>query len=115
MAKNETTTTTEDSVSEAVNVILGAGAIIRSNMVIMVKAYADQNPTALKAQRDFFENLKKVVLEYQQSDNKLFDSQIASGYTDTDWADGIERLVKKDENNPRGRKATVKPDPAASC
>jgi hypothetical protein len=81
----------------------------------MVQAYADRNGTALKAQRDFFEALKKVVLEYQQADNKLFDSQIASGYTDTDWADGIERLVKKDETKPRGRKATVKPDPAAAC
>jgi hypothetical protein len=99
----------------AVNVVLGAGAIIRSNHSIMVKAYAEQDGTALKAQRDFFAALKKVVLEYQQADNKLFDSQIASGYVDSDWANGIERLVKKDEDKPRGRKATAKPDPAASC
>lgn len=109
------TKTNSEVVTPAVNVVMGAGAVIRSNHSIMVKAYADQNATALKAQRDFFEALKKVVLEYQQADNKLFDSVIASGYTDSDWAEGIERLVKKDETKPRGRRAAVKPDPAASC
>lgn len=96
-------------------VVLGAGPLIRSNHAIMVKAYADRNGTVLKAQRDFFEALTKVVAEYRQADNGLFDSQISSGYTDSDWAKGIERLVKKDENKPRGRKAAVKADPATSC
>ena len=96
-------------------VVKGAGAVIRSNMVIMAKAYAEQNPTALKAQRDFYEALTKVVAEYRQMDNKLFDSQIASGYSNNDWANGIERLVKKDETKPRGRKAAAKPDHASNC
>lgn len=111
MNKNETKAPTETVES----VVLGAGAIIRSNHALMVKAYADRNGLVLKAQRDFFEALAKVVAEYRQADNGLFDSQISSGYTNTDWAKGIERLVKKDENKPRGRKKADKPDPAASC
>lgn len=110
MASKPEVQTTE----EVVNVVLGAGAIIRSNHSLMVKAYADQNGVALKAQRDFFEALTKVVAEYRQADNKLFDAA-TSGYMNSDWIQGVERLVKKDENNPRGRKATVKPDPANNC
>lgn len=95
-------------------VVLGAGAVIQSNHSLMVKAYADQDGETLKAQREFYEALTKVLAEYRQADNKLFD-QATSGYMDTDWVDGIERLVKKDENKPRGRKAAAKPNHAAKC
>lgn len=94
--------------------VLGAGAIIRSNEQIMAKAYADNDAETLKVQREFFLNLKQVFDAYRQSDNRLFDIA-TSGYMNSDWLQGIERLVKKDENKPRGRKATVKADPATKC
>jgi uncharacterized Fe-S cluster-containing radical SAM superfamily protein len=91
--------------------ILGAGPIVRSNHSLMVKFYAEQNGAGLKAQRKFIAKLKEVLSEYVQADNKLYDSQITSGYVNADWAEGIERLVKEG----KGRKAGVKDDAADEC
>ena len=91
--------------------ILGAGPIVRSNHTLMVKYYAEQNGAGLKAQRKFIAKLKEVLSDYVQADNKLYDSQISSGYVNSDWAEGIERLVKEG----KGRKAGVKDDAADEC
>lgn len=37
------------------------------------------------------------------------------GFTDCEYLEGIERIVKIDPENPRGRKAAVKADPADLC
>ena len=91
--------------------VLGAGPIVRSNHTLMVKYYAEQNGAGLKAQRKFIAKLKEVLSDYVQADNKLYDSQISSGYVNSDWAEGIERLVKEG----KGRKAGVKDDAADEC
>jgi len=91
--------------------VLGAGPIVRSNHTLMVKYYAEQNGAGLKAQRKFIAKLKEVLSDYVQADNKLYDSQITSGYVNSDWAEGIERLVKEG----KGRKAGVKDDAADEC
>jgi hypothetical protein len=94
--------------------VKGAGPVIRSNQVILVKAYADQDLEIITAQRSFYESLAKVLAEYRAADNKQYD-MLMSGYTDASWAKGLERLVKKDPDKPRGRKAAVKADPADDC
>ena len=111
MSEAISTTVSEDTVTEEVLSILGAGPIVRSNHTLMVKFYAEQNGAGLKAQRAFIAKLKEVISDYVQADNKLFDSQISSGYVDASWADGIERLVKEG----KGRKAGVKADAADEC
>jgi len=95
-------------------VVLGAGPVIRSNQVLLVKAYADSDLATIVAQRAFYESIAKVLAEYRAADNKAFD-MLVSGYTDATWAKGLERLVKKDPDKPRGRKATIKADPADAC
>jgi hypothetical protein len=109
MAKNETPETPVQ------RVVFGAGAVIESNEVILVKAYADRDIETIVAQRAFYESLSKTMARYRAADNKQWDMQIDSGYTDATWAKGLERLVKKDPDKPRGRKATVKVNPAANC
>jgi hypothetical protein len=96
-------------------VVLGAGALIESNIVLLNSAFANQDREMLDAQMVYWENLNKTISKYRQTACKQYDMHIASGYADADWAKGVERLVKKDENKPRGRKAAPKPNPAASC
>jgi hypothetical protein len=95
-------------------VVKGAGPVITSNQVLMVQAFANQDIETIKAQMVFFENLSKVVSSYRQAACKQYD-MATSGYVNADWLNGVERLVKKDPDKPRGRKATVKPDPADNC
>jgi hypothetical protein len=94
--------------------VLGAGAVIRSNQVLLTNAYAAQDLEIIKAQRSFYESIAKVLAEYRAADNKAFD-MLMSGYTDSTWAKDLERLVKKDPDKPRGRKAAAKADPAENC
>lgn len=96
-------------------IVKGAGPIIRSNEVILVDAYAKRDINTILAQRSFYEAIAKVLADYRAADNKQYDMQIASGYVDASWANGLERLVKKDPDKPRGRKAAVKVDPANNC
>lgn len=95
-------------------VVKGAGPIIRSNEVILGKAYADQDLETILAQRSFYAKLAEVLSDYRARDNKSWD-MLMSGYTDASWAKELPRLVKKDPDKPRGRKATVKADPADDC
>lgn len=96
-------------------VVLGAGPVITSNGVILGKAYADEDIETILAQRTFYENIAKCLAEYRAIDNKNFDNAIASGYSNAAWAKGLERLVKKDPDKPRGRKASPKPNPSQAC
>jgi hypothetical protein len=96
-------------------VVLGAGAVITSNEVILVQAYADRDIETIVAQRNFYEAIAKTLAKYRAADNAQYDMQVASGYTDATWAKGLERLVKKDPEKPRGRKAAAKADPAENC
>jgi len=95
--------------------VKGAGPIIRSNETLLVAAYAARDIETINAQRSFYEAIAKVLADYRAADNKQYDMQVASGYTDATWAKGLERLVKKDPDKPRGRKASVKVDPADNC
>ena len=111
MSEAISTTVSEDTITEEVLSILGAGPIVRSNHSLMVKHYAEQNGAGLLAQRKFIAKLKEVLSDYIQEDNKLYDMQIDSGYVDASWAKGVERLVAKG----KGRKPGVKADAADDC
>lgn len=95
-------------------VVFGAGAVIDSNQVLLVEAFAKQDVATIKAQMVFYENLAKTVASYRQAACKQYDLA-TSGYMNSDWLNGIERLVKKDPEKPRGRKAAPKPNPAKNC
>jgi hypothetical protein len=95
-------------------VVFGAGPVIDSNQVLLVQAFANQDVETIKAQMVFYENLSKTVSSYRQAACKQWD-MATSGYMNSDWLNGIERLVKKDPDKPRGRKAIVKPNPAQNC
>jgi len=99
---------------ERQKVVKGAGPVIRSNQVLLTAAYANSDLETIVAQRSFYESLAKVLAEYRAADNKAYD-MLMSGYTDASWAKALERLVKKDPDKPRGRKATAKPDPSEDC
>lgn len=90
-------------------VVLGAGALIRSNRDILVKAYSEQDLETILIQRNFRENIKKMFVEYDEADNKAWDQLIGSGYINADWSKGLERLRKPREDS------QPKVDPAASC
>jgi hypothetical protein len=90
--------------------VLGAGPVVRSNMVLLTQAYATTNRSQLLAQRRFRENLKKTLAEYDEIDNKLFD-KCQLGYMDTGWLNGIERLRKLREDAPK----PPAEDPADNC
>lgn len=95
-------------------VVFGAGAVIDSNQVLLVEAFSKQDVATIKAQMVFYENLAKTVAAYRQAACKQYDLA-TSGYMNADWLNGIERLVKKDPEKPRGRKAAPKPNPAKNC
>jgi hypothetical protein len=95
-------------------IVKGAGPVISSNEVILVKAYADQDIETILAQRSFYEAIAKCLARYRAADNKAHD-MLFSGYTDATWAGDLERLVKKDPDKPRGRKAAPKADPSTNC
>jgi hypothetical protein len=52
-------------------------------------------------------NLRKLI-------DSLYDTAHL-GFTDVEYLKGIDRIVKIDPDNPRGRKAVVKADPADLC
>jgi hypothetical protein len=95
-------------------VIFGAGAVIDSNQVLLVEAFAKQDLATIKAQMVFFENLAKTVASYRAAACKQWDNA-TSGYMNSEWLEGTPRLVKKDPDKPRGRKPVEKPNPAKNC
>jgi hypothetical protein len=96
-------------------IVKGAGPLIRSNEVLMSAAFANKDREILLAQMVYWNDLSKVISDYRQAACKLWDMHVGSGYVDASWANGIERIVKKDPDKPRGRKASVKVDPAENC
>jgi hypothetical protein len=96
-------------------VVFGAGAVIESNEVLLVQAYANLDIETILAQRSFYAAIAEVLAKYRAADNKQWDQQVDSGYIDKAWAKGLPRLVKKDPDKPRGRKKVEKPNPAKAC
>jgi type I site-specific restriction-modification system R (restriction) subunit len=100
---SETTETKE-------TVVKGAGPLIRSNRDILVKAYANQDIETILIQRAFRKSLKEMITEYEEADIKAWDQLIGSGYLNSDWAKGLERL-RKQRDDAQGKKE----DPADNC
>ena len=88
-----------------------AGKVIRELKDEIARNYRNSDRPGLINSRVKYNALKELIGEVRQFDNKMHDSANA-GYVDAKWLVGIDRLVKIDPLNPRGRKASVKPDPA---
>ena len=96
-------------------VVFKAGPAVRQIQADISKATSSKDAALWLDARKRLSALKELISETTSMDNNLWDAVNASynSAEDKAWANDIVRIHKPvDPNNPRGRKATEKVDPA---
>lgn len=91
-------------------VFKGAGPVIRNLESKWTQAFLNQNRQSYNECEVQYNALKTLVGGIRQSICSKYD-MATSGYVNSEWLDGVERLVQKSDT-PRGRKPAVRQDPA---
>lgn len=87
------------------------GQVFRTLQSEAVHAYQANDREMVESIMVRYNATKELCSDLRKTLDTLFDNA-NSGFGDTEWLEGIERITKVDPDKPRGRKAAIKVDPA---
>lgn len=105
------TTTNKGEIEMATTQAPRIGPVFRTLQSEAVQAYQANDKEMVESIMVRYNATKELVSALRHTLDTLYDNA-NSGFGDTEWLNGIERITKVDPDKPRGRKAAIKVDPA---